>query len=221
MPLSCASGSESSAWRWSRTASMSSTSSRSATSSAIRPGSSSSAASTGGRTSTRSPSCSIDIFPKVRAAASRGHAVHRRPPAARLAQDPRCEHGRRAQSSPMCPTFAPSWPRAGMLVVPLRIGGGSRLKILEALAAGTPVVSTRVGAEGLQLTPGRDLIDQRNASRARRQDPGSHSPAGGSSGAGRERPAQRIGSLFVGSRLQRGWRKSGSTRPGGSGPIGV
>ena len=45
-----------------------------------------------------------------------------------------------------------------MLAVPLRIGGGSRLKILEALATGTPVVSTRVGAEGLQLTPGRDLI---------------------------------------------------------------
>jgi glycosyltransferase involved in cell wall biosynthesis len=41
--------------------------------------------------------------------------------------------------------------------VPLRIGGGSRLKILEALAAGVPVVSTRVGAEGLCLEPGRHL----------------------------------------------------------------
>jgi len=45
-----------------------------------------------------------------------------------------------------------------MLAVPLRIGGGSRLKILEALASGTPVVSTRIGAEGLNLAPGRDLI---------------------------------------------------------------
>lgn len=45
----------------------------------------------------------------------------------------------------------------GMLVVPLRIGGGSRLKILEALASGTPVVSTRVGAEGLRLEEGQDL----------------------------------------------------------------
>jgi glycosyltransferase involved in cell wall biosynthesis len=45
-----------------------------------------------------------------------------------------------------------------MLVVPLRIGGGSRLKILEALATETPVISTRIGAEGLQLTAGRDLI---------------------------------------------------------------
>jgi len=41
--------------------------------------------------------------------------------------------------------------------VPLRVGGGSRLKILESLAAGVPVVSTRVGAEGLHLEPGRHL----------------------------------------------------------------
>jgi glycosyltransferase involved in cell wall biosynthesis len=41
-----------------------------------------------------------------------------------------------------------------MMVVPLRIGGGSRLKILEALASVCPVVSTAIGAEGLNLTPG-------------------------------------------------------------------
>jgi glycosyltransferase involved in cell wall biosynthesis len=39
-----------------------------------------------------------------------------------------------------------------VMAVPLRIGGGSRIKILEALAAGLPVVSTRVGIEGLCLT---------------------------------------------------------------------
>jgi polysaccharide biosynthesis protein PslH len=53
------------------------------------------------------------------------------------------------------PDVRPFLTRAGMLVVPLRIGGGSRLKILEALASGTPVVSTRIGAEGLDLAPGR------------------------------------------------------------------
>lgn len=53
------------------------------------------------------------------------------------------------------PDVRPFLARAGMLAVPLRIGGGSRLKILEALASGTPVVSTRVGAEGLVLEPGR------------------------------------------------------------------
>jgi glycosyltransferase involved in cell wall biosynthesis len=46
---------------------------------------------------------------------------------------------------------------AGVLAVPLRVGGGSRLKILEALASGVPVVSTRVGAEGLCLEPGKHL----------------------------------------------------------------
>jgi glycosyltransferase involved in cell wall biosynthesis len=43
-------------------------------------------------------------------------------------------------------------------VVPLRIGGGSRLKILEAMAAGVPVVSTRLGAEGLAVIDGRNVL---------------------------------------------------------------
>jgi glycosyltransferase involved in cell wall biosynthesis len=43
-------------------------------------------------------------------------------------------------------------------VVPLRMGGGTRLKILEAMAAGTPVVSTALGAEGIDLTPDRDIM---------------------------------------------------------------
>jgi glycosyltransferase involved in cell wall biosynthesis len=42
-------------------------------------------------------------------------------------------------------------------VVPLRIGGGTRLKIYESMAAGAPVVSTTVGAEGLKFTRGRHL----------------------------------------------------------------
>jgi glycosyltransferase involved in cell wall biosynthesis len=42
-------------------------------------------------------------------------------------------------------------------IVPLRIGGGTRLKIYEAMAAGTPVVSTPVGAEGLDVTNGSDI----------------------------------------------------------------
>jgi glycosyltransferase involved in cell wall biosynthesis len=51
----------------------------------------------------------------------------------------------------------PYLARSSVLAVPLRIGGGSRLKILEALASGLPVVSTRVGAEGLCLEPERHL----------------------------------------------------------------
>jgi len=44
------------------------------------------------------------------------------------------------------------------VVVPLRVGGGTRLKILEAMAIGTPVVSTSKGAEGLELVPGAHLL---------------------------------------------------------------
>ncbi len=43
--------------------------------------------------------------------------------------------------------------RCGAMAVPLRIAGGSRLKILEALACGLPVVASSVGAEGLHLAP--------------------------------------------------------------------
>jgi glycosyltransferase involved in cell wall biosynthesis len=56
------------------------------------------------------------------------------------------------------PDVRPFLADCGLLVVPLRIGGGSRLKILEALASGTPVVSTRIGAEGLRLEAGEDLV---------------------------------------------------------------
>jgi len=46
---------------------------------------------------------------------------------------------------------------ADICVVPLLSGGGTRLKILEYLAAGAPTVSTRKGAEGLRVTDGREL----------------------------------------------------------------
>jgi glycosyltransferase involved in cell wall biosynthesis len=48
--------------------------------------------------------------------------------------------------------------RARVLAVPLRLGGGTRLKILEALARGLPVVSSRIGCDGLGLRPGVDLL---------------------------------------------------------------
>ena len=52
------------------------------------------------------------------------------------------------------PVVAGSWA----CVVPLRIGGGTRLKILEAMALGTPVVATSKGAEGLDVTPGQNIL---------------------------------------------------------------
>lgn len=48
---------------------------------------------------------------------------------------------------------------AAVYVVPLRVGGGTRLKLFEALAMGKAVVSTTVGAEGLPLEPGQHFVE--------------------------------------------------------------
>ena len=48
--------------------------------------------------------------------------------------------------------------KASVVVVPLRIGGGTRLKIFEAMAMGKALVSTSIGAEGLDIESGRDLL---------------------------------------------------------------
>jgi glycosyltransferase involved in cell wall biosynthesis len=47
---------------------------------------------------------------------------------------------------------------ATVVIVPLRIGGGTRLKIFEAMAMAKAIVSTSIGAEGLDVTDGRDLL---------------------------------------------------------------
>ena len=47
---------------------------------------------------------------------------------------------------------------ASVAIVPLHAGGGTRLKILDAFAAGVPVVSTTLGAEGLAVTDGAQLL---------------------------------------------------------------
>jgi glycosyltransferase involved in cell wall biosynthesis len=52
----------------------------------------------------------------------------------------------------------PYMARSRVYLVPLRIGGGTRMKIYEAMAMAMPVVSTRVGAEGLPVTDGRDIV---------------------------------------------------------------
>jgi len=52
----------------------------------------------------------------------------------------------------------PYFAKACVYVVPLRIGGGTRLKILEALAMEKAVVSTTIGYEGLHITPNEDIL---------------------------------------------------------------
>ncbi|MCG9126489.1 glycosyltransferase [Candidatus Poribacteria bacterium] len=56
------------------------------------------------------------------------------------------------------PEIKPYFAKATIFVVPLRIGSGTRLKILEALAMGKAVVSTTVGAEGLSLQNREEII---------------------------------------------------------------
>ena len=56
------------------------------------------------------------------------------------------------------PEIKPYFAEATVFVVPLRIGSGTRLKILEALAMGKAVVSTSVGAEGLDLKDGEEIF---------------------------------------------------------------
>ena len=56
------------------------------------------------------------------------------------------------------PDVRPFYRRAWIQIVPLRIGGGTRLKIPESMAMGTPVVSTTIGAQGLGLRHGIDIL---------------------------------------------------------------
>jgi glycosyltransferase involved in cell wall biosynthesis len=57
------------------------------------------------------------------------------------------------------PDIRPYYRDAFAVVVPLRIGSGTRLKILEAMAAGVPVISTRLGAEGLEAVAGVHFLE--------------------------------------------------------------
>lgn len=56
------------------------------------------------------------------------------------------------------PDVVPYYQRSKVCVVPLRAGSGTRLKILEAMALGRPVVSTSIGCEGLDGTDGEQLL---------------------------------------------------------------
>jgi glycosyltransferase involved in cell wall biosynthesis len=96
------------------------------------------------------------VMPQVLAAEPDAHLsiVGRDPPPAlirRLRREPNVELHANVDD------VRPYLLRSAVMAVPLRIGGGSRLKILEAIASGLPVVSTRIGCEGLIFEPGRDL----------------------------------------------------------------
>jgi glycosyltransferase involved in cell wall biosynthesis len=56
------------------------------------------------------------------------------------------------------PDLIPYLEDSSLMVVPVRAGGGMRVRILEAFAYGMPVVTTTVGLEGIQAKPGKDVL---------------------------------------------------------------
>jgi glycosyltransferase involved in cell wall biosynthesis len=66
--------------------------------------------------------------------------------------------GPRIELTGFVPDLRPHLAAAAAVVVPLRLGGGTRLKIVEAMAMGKAIVSTALGAEGIAAVPGRDIL---------------------------------------------------------------
>lgn len=97
-----------------------------------------------------------EILPLVRRSVPEAYlSVVGRNPTNRLRLMARKETGIRLVGS--VPDIRPYMQQAALFVVPIRIGGGTRLKIFEAMAMGKPVVSTSVGAEGLPVVHGEHL----------------------------------------------------------------
>ena len=96
------------------------------------------------------------VWPQVRAAVPKARllVVGREPPAAVRALDGR--DGIEVTGGVL--DVAPQFARSVAAVAPLLSGGGTRLKILEAFAAGRAVIATAVAAEGLDVRPGEDLL---------------------------------------------------------------
>lgn len=97
-----------------------------------------------------------EIWPRIRTAVptARFRIVGRRPVprVRRLAEDPSVE------VTGDVPSVITHLREAAVFVVPLRVGGGTRLKIYEAMAAGRAVVSTTIGAEGLDVNDRQDIV---------------------------------------------------------------
>jgi glycosyltransferase involved in cell wall biosynthesis len=94
-----------------------------------------------------------EIWPRILAAEpdTRFHAIGQNPSARLLA-------AARASDSVTAPGFVPDirpWvAKSAVYVVPLRVGGGTRLKMVDAMAQGKAIVATSLGAEGIDGTPG-------------------------------------------------------------------
>jgi glycosyltransferase involved in cell wall biosynthesis len=96
-----------------------------------------------------------DIWPRIAEARpdARFKIIGGRPPASLQALA-----GPRVELTGFVPDLRPYLAAAAAVVVPLRLGGGTRLKIVEAMAMGKAIVSTTLGAEGIDAVPGRDIL---------------------------------------------------------------
>jgi sugar transferase (PEP-CTERM/EpsH1 system associated) len=98
-----------------------------------------------------------EILPRVRTAVPDATlTVVGRNPTPRIVELGKRELGVRVTGG--VPDVRPYLARGAAFVVPIRIGGGTRLKIYEAMAMELPVVSTTVGAEGLPVEPDREFL---------------------------------------------------------------
>jgi glycosyltransferase involved in cell wall biosynthesis len=96
-----------------------------------------------------------EIWPRIAEAHpnARCKIIGGRPPPSLLALA-----GPRVELTGFVSDLRPHLAAAAAVVVPLRFGGGTRLKIIEGMAMGKAIVSTTLGAEGIEAVPGRDLL---------------------------------------------------------------
>lgn len=114
------------------------------------------------------------------------------------------------------PDVRPYMERAAVYVVPLRVGGGSRLKILEALAMGVPVVTTRIGCEGLDVQDGQHVLladEPESFAAAIRRLHQDRALVERLVGAGRKLVEEHYDWQVIGRRLVN-WYATGPTKPG-------
>jgi glycosyltransferase involved in cell wall biosynthesis len=99
-----------------------------------------------------------EVFPLVRHQAPQATLtiIGKNPPADFLQAAER--EPQTVQVTGYVPELRPYMEQAALVVVPVRAGGGMRVRILEAFALGMPVVTTTVGLEGIQAEPGRDVL---------------------------------------------------------------
>jgi len=98
-----------------------------------------------------------EVWPRVLAARPDAHfvVVGRNPPPSLVAA---ARRQRQVEFTGFVDDVRPHAQAAQAFVIPLRVGGGTRIKAFEAMAMGCPVVSTSIGMEGLDAEPGKHFL---------------------------------------------------------------